>query len=210
MKICLQASPSCAAVVSNVVAVFYLWCSRPGDSQALVWSTQKRQDRDVPGHRAPGRGWQQLPGENGQGWGVLLTRAGRSQTSQVSHHGVHSSRHCQLVHGGAGVGRWSRVPEESSLQRKHACAKSAADEGTESPQGLPQPGTLVRDANCSWHGWSHWTTEPLVWLWAKLYRMTRCRHHEAARPIHPCKTAACKYRHFKWQLRLDMDCTCFP
>lgn len=103
MKICLQASPSCAAVVLKVVAVFYLWRSRPGDNQALVWSTQKRQDWDVPGHRAPGRGWQQLPGENGQGWGVLLTRAGRSQTSQVSHHGVRSSRHCQLVHGGAGV-----------------------------------------------------------------------------------------------------------
>lgn len=52
----------------------------------------------------PGRGRQQLPGENGQGLRVLLRPAGRGQTSQVPRHGVHSSRHCLLVHGGAGVG----------------------------------------------------------------------------------------------------------
>lgn len=93
--------------VLYIVAMFGLWCWRPGDNQALEWSPQKRQDRDVT--EPPGRGWQQLPGDKGQGLGVLLLRAGRSQTSRVPCHGVQSSRHYLLVHGGAGV--WDDTPE---------------------------------------------------------------------------------------------------
>lgn len=195
----------------HIIATLDLWCSRPGDNQALVWSTQKRQDREVPGHRAP---WQGLAAAAWRKWPGIRSSPHTCWKEPDLPGPLPWGAQLQALSASAWWGwclRWySRVPEESSLRRKHACAKSMADEGTESPQGLPQPGTLVHDANCSWHGWSHLIISPLVWLWAKLYRMTCCRHHEAVRPIHPCKTAACKYQHFKWQLRLEMDCTCFP
>lgn len=38
--------------------------------------------------KPPGRGCQELPGENGQGLGVLLMPAGRTQTSQIPRHRV--------------------------------------------------------------------------------------------------------------------------
>lgn len=46
-------------------AMFDLWCSRPSDDKALAWSTQKRQDRDIPGHPAP---WQALAAAAWRKW----------------------------------------------------------------------------------------------------------------------------------------------
>lgn len=214
MKICLQASPSCAAVVLNRSLYccnvwFVMLKARWQPSPCAEHAERGRTEMSLV-TEPPGRGWQQLLGENGQGLGVLLTRAGRRQASQVPAMGYTApGAVCSCVVGLVFEmilsSAWGVLPSEETCRWK-----SMADEGAESAQGLPQPGTLVRDANCSWHGWSHLTISPLVWLWAKLYRMTRCRHHEAVRPIRPCKTAACKYQHFKWQLRLEMDCTFFP
>lgn len=180
-----------------IVAMSDLWHS----GLVTSWSPQKRQDKDIPG-----RGWQQLPGGKSHGLGALLIRGGRKQSPRS---GVPSSDPaCWLTVGLV----FEMVPPGpgSSLQRSPGCAKGMADRGMESPRGFPQPLTSVHGAN-----WGCKTCmEPpdcvtTVWLWAKLYR-TCCRHHEAVRPTHPPETAACKYQHCQWQLRLGMDCTCFP
>lgn len=85
----------------------------------------------------PSRGGQQLPGEYGQGWGILLMHAGRGQISQVPAMGAQLQALSASAWRGWCLNRYLQVPEESSLQRKRACADSMAQEGMESPQDLP-------------------------------------------------------------------------
>lgn len=182
-----------------------LWYSRPEADQALVWGIQRGRT-DVPGHWERGRGWQRLPGGKGQALPVLLT----CWKEPGLRWEARGSRCCLLVPAGAGVGDGARMPEESSPQRQRACAKSMADEGKEVAAWPSRAVTLVHDANCSWQEWSHLMARASAWLGTKLYRTACSRHGEAARPIRPYGMAACKHRHLKWQLRLEMDCTCFP
>lgn len=166
-----------------VVATSDLWHSGLVTNQGLVWSPQKRQDKDIPG-----RGWQQFP----------LFLEERARDGELCWKEC-PALPCLLAHGGAGV--WDDPSRARLLPAEDGGMEMEADGGMESPQGFPQvPQSVVQIWGCKTH------MGPL-WLWAKLYR-TCCRHHEAARP--PPETAACKYQHCQWQLRLGMDCTCFP
>lgn len=74
---------------------------KAGDNHGLVWSTQKREDKDIPGHWSPCRGWQQLPGENARDW-ELSSHGLEGARVPGPGHGVHgSSPLCS--HAGAGA-----------------------------------------------------------------------------------------------------------
>lgn len=106
--------------------------------------------------------------------------------------------------------RWCSSAWESSPQRRRARAKSTAAEGKEAVAWPSRAVPLVHDTNCSWQERSCLTARAPAWLRAKRHSTACCRHGEAARPARPYRTAACKHQRLKWQLRLEMDCTCFP
>lgn len=84
-----------------IVAMFSLWCSSQVTTKFLYGAHRRGRTETSLVIESSDWGWLQLPGANGQGLGLLLMW--RSQISQVTCHGVCSSSHCLLVHGGAGV-----------------------------------------------------------------------------------------------------------
>lgn len=202
MKVCLQASPLCAVIASNrSLDCWNVWSVtlKAGDNLGLVWSTQKRQNQDTSGHWAPWQGLAAAACRDQPGTGSSAHPAGRSLAPSPWPWG----------HSCAGswwgwCGRWSPRGRLLPAEEPWLCkGQGRWRDGEPTELGTPQPGPSVHGAN--WDCKTPLAVEGHVWLWAKLYR-----HHGAVTPTHPCETAACKHQHCQWQLRLEMDCTCFP